>query len=258
MSFTIDRELHMMIRHLTMALAFSGALAVPLQAAAQATPAATVTIATGIQSTAGAIPNPSLYQLTQRLMRSEAAVNTAVKSKTVNSASVEDLLSENYDALQQVCKKQFDELERDIERYKTAEARTNLIGNLLALLGSVATYAPGKTVLMGLGISSGSSGSVSSGITQFFSTKSATDETKLSILRNQLVLMFDRYDGVEPDKDPTGSRRRAIMARAKGICMGLTSLDGNGNGKPDAGTDAGGAAAAPAAPASAASAPASG
>lgn len=239
--------------HFAAALSLSGALALPLLAAAQSAPAAG---AVSIKAPAGAIPNPTLYELTQRLMRSEAAVSTAVKSKTAGSAGVEDLLAQNYEDLQLLCKKQFDELEQDSERYRKAEARTNLVGNLLALLGSVATYAPGKTLLMGLGISSGSSGSVSSGITQFFSNKSTTDEAKLSILRNQLVLMFDRYDGVEPDRDPTGARRRAIMARAKGICMGLTSLDGNG--KSDAGTDTGAAAAPPAVPASAASAAASG
>lgn len=244
----------MQTRHLAAALSLSGALAVPLAAAAQNLPAAGAAVSTGVPAPAGAIPNPTLYQLTQRLMRSEAAVSSAVKSKGAGSAAVEDLLAQNYEDLQLLCKKQFDELEQDSERYRKAEARTNLAGNLLALLGSVATYAPGKTLLMGLGISSGSSGSVSAGITQFFSNRSATDETKLSILRNQLVLMFDRYDGVEPDRDPTGARRRAIMARAKGICMGLTSLDGNG--KSDAGTEAG--AAAPAAPASAASAAASG
>lgn len=225
-------------RQLATRLAVLGAIAtgLPVQAqtAAPTVPAAAATDAAGKPATP-AVPNPSLYQLTQRLLKSESAVSTAVmKSK---STGVEDLLAENYDALQQLCKKQFDDLEHDIERYKTAEARTNLFGSLLALLGSVATYAPGKTVLMGLGLSSSSSGSVSSGITQFFSDKSATDETRLAILRNQLVLMFDRYDGVEPERDPTGARRRAIMARAKGICMGLTSLDGHANGQTEGKTD---------------------
>lgn len=224
-------------RQLATRLAVLGAivtgLSVQAQTATSTVPAVAATDAAGKPATP-AVPNPSLYQLTQRLLKSESAVSTAVMKK---STGVEDLLAENYDALQQLCKKQFDDLEHDIERYKTAEARTNLFGSLLALLGSVATYAPGKTVLMGLGLSSSSSGSVSSGITQFFSDKSATDETRLAILRNQLVLMFDRYDGVEPERDPSGARRRAIMARAKGICMGLTSLDGHANGSTTGQTD---------------------
>lgn len=216
-------------------MALLGVLCPMAQAQTAGPDAAAVVTGPAGRPAAAAVPNPSLYQLTQRLLKSESAVSTAVMKS--RSAGVEDLLAENYDALQQLCKKQFDDLERDIERYKTAEARTNLLGSLLALLGSVATYAPGKTVLMGLGLSSSSSGTVSSGITQFFSERSATDETRLSILRNQLVLMFDRYDSVEPDRDPTGARRRAIMARAKGICLGLTSLDGQASGQADGKTD---------------------
>ena len=131
-------------------------------------------------------------------------------------------MAQTYGDLQELCKVQFDTLENDYERYKSAEARTNVLGNLVALLGSVATYAPGKTLLMGLGISSGSSGTVSLSITQFFSTKSGTDQTTLAILRNQLSLALDRCEAIEPANDKFGTRRKTILGRAKGICLGLT------------------------------------
>jgi len=160
----------------------------------------------------------SVPLLSQNLLRSEATLKRAFSAKT----NVENSLAEVYESVQLLCKAKFDELEQDQERYAAAEARTNVLGSLLALLGSVTAYAPGKTVLMGIGLSSSSSGgSVSSGITQFFSNKSAADKTTLSILRNQLALTFDRYDALDPISDPQGTRRATVLARAKGICLGL-------------------------------------
>lgn len=168
----------------------------------------------------GTAASPSVYQLSQKLLNSESTLKAAIDK----SADPEASLAQAYGDLQELCKVQFDTLENDYERYKSAEARTNFLGNVLALLGSVATYAPGKTVLMGLGISSGSSGTVSSSVTQFFSTKSAADQTTLAILRNQLSLALDRYEAIEPANDKKGTRRKTVLGRAKGICLGLTPL----------------------------------
>lgn len=165
-------------------------------------------------------PPPSTYQLSKNLLTSERTLKTAIDNKN----DPEVALAETYDSLQLLCKKQFSDIEADQERYATAEARTNVIGNIVTLLSVVSTYAAGKTVLAGLGMSSGSPGSVSSSVTQFFSTKSSSDKATIAVLRNQLSLALDRYEAVDPATDVKGTRRLVILSRAKGICMGLSPL----------------------------------
>jgi hypothetical protein len=166
--------------------------------------------------------------LSQKLLKSESELKNALAA----NRGVETSLAEVYENVQLLCKAKFDDLEDDLERYAASEARTNVLGSLVALIGSVTAYAPGKTVLMGIGISSSNSGTVSSGITQFFSNKAAADKTTLAILRNQLALALDRYDAIEAASDPQGVRRRTVLARAKGICMGLSSTTAQGASPP--------------------------
>jgi hypothetical protein len=156
--------------------------------------------------------------LTKNLADSQAEVLKTIQT----SSNPEDALAKQYSDLQSLCTAKFDQLVKDQKRYATAEARTNVIGSLLALLGSVTAYAPGKTVLMGLGISSSGSGTVSSGVTQFFSKRSTTDAASLAILQGQLAGIFDRYELVDPGSDPKGTRRSAILSRGTNICLGLT------------------------------------
>jgi hypothetical protein len=171
-------------------------------------------------STAPPAERLSASALSRTLLKSEAALTSAL---AVNRG-VEASLADVYENVQLLCKAKFDDLEEDHERYAKAEARTNVLGSLVALIGSVTGYAPGKTVLMGIGISSSNSGTVSSGITQFFSNKAAADKTTLVIVRSQLESALDRYDLINAPTDPQGVRRRSILARAKGICMGLSPV----------------------------------
>lgn len=161
---------------------------------------------------------PSIQVLSQDLATAQATVLQRIQA----AGDPEAALADQYAKLQALCTAKFDALDSDRKRYASAEARTNVIGSLLALVGSVTAYAPGKTVLMGLGISSSSSGTVSSGITQFFSKRSATDATSLAILQGQLAQVLDRYEAVDPGTDPSGRRRSGILSRGTNICLGLT------------------------------------
>jgi hypothetical protein len=173
-------------------------------------------------------PSPTLRirELSERLLQSESSLKTAIVGRT----NVEERLAATYESLQLLCKAKFDALDQDQERYSAAEARTQVLGGLITLLGSVTSYAPGKTVLTGIGLTSSNSGTVSSGITQFFSRRSTTSKEVLTVLKNQLELTLDRYDSVDPAADVSGTRRMTILARAKGICLGLSPS--NGSAKP--------------------------
>lgn len=163
---------------------------------------------------------PSLNTLRDELVSAQALVLQRIQARD----DVEVELTAQYEKLQALCTAKFQALDSDRKRYASAEARTNVIGGLLALVGSVTAYAPGKTVLMGLGISAGSAGTVSSGITQFFSKRSATDATSLAILQGQLAQVFDRYEAVDPGGDNSGRRRSGILSRGTNICLGLTPV----------------------------------
>lgn len=175
---------------------------------------------------------PEVPSQLRRAIAADAQAKVAVATAT---SDLEAKLADAYSELQQLCKERFDALDRDQERYATAEARTNVVGSLLALIGSVTSYAAGKTVLVGLGISSSSSGNVSAGITQFFSKKSAADRATLVVLKSQLEISLDHYDTLDSTNDRTGVRRSRVLSRAKGICLGLTPSDDPGE-KPKEGS----------------------
>jgi hypothetical protein len=165
-------------------------------------------------------PKPDLQALSKELSTAQSLVVQQIHS----NEDPEEALAAQYTKLQTLCDAKFQALDADQKRYAAAEKRTNVIGGLISLLGSVTGYAPGKTVLMGLGISSSGSGSISSGITQFFSQRSTTDATNLAILQGQLAQIFDRYEAVDPGTDDSGRRRGGILSRGTNICMGLTPV----------------------------------
>lgn len=156
--------------------------------------------------------------LGNKLLASERVLKKTIEDKTNPEAA----LAETYDDLQKLCAQSFEDLTRDHERYAAAEARTNIIGNFITLLSVVTAYAPGKTILAGIGMASGSPGSVASSTTQFFSNKASADKSTLERLRTELDRALDRYDVIVPATDLLGTRRFNILSRAKGICLGLT------------------------------------
>ncbi len=158
-----------------------------------------------------------MHAMTKALVETQSKV----KAKVASKANPEDELELQYSQLQSLCAAKVNQLDQDFKRYTSAEARTNVIGSLITLVGSVTAYAPGKVVLMGLGISSSGTGTVASGITQFFSTRSTLDSTALASLQAQLNQVFDRYDSVVPTDDPHGVRRSSILARGTNVCLGL-------------------------------------
>lgn len=160
-------------------------------------------------------------QARDRQAVSQANAEKRLQTARAGGADLEEALADNYKEVQLLCDKQFDILRADAARYAKAEARTNVIGSVVALIGSVTAYAPGKTVLMGLGISSAGDGKVASGLTQFFSTKASADRNTLESLQTQYTLVIDRYESVTPEQDNKGGRRAGLLARARGICMGL-------------------------------------
>lgn len=154
-----------------------------------------------------------------------SAAQARVVQRIQQKEDPEVALAAQYEKLQILCNAKFQALDSDYRRYSAAETRTNVLGAFVSLIGSVTAFAPGKTILMGLGISSSGSGSVTSGITSFFSKRSTEDAASLAILKAQLAQVFDRYDAVDAGSDSKGLRRSGILSRGTSICLGLTPGD---------------------------------
>lgn len=154
-----------------------------------------------------------------------AQKNTSSTDSQSPSLDIEKSIFKAYDLTERHCATQINKLTTQKAIYEKKDAHVNAWGGLVALIGGVASYAPVKAVLMGVGISSsGGSNSVLGGMANSFNGQASNINTEISSLKSSFEISSLAYANITSKDDPTGTRRFYAITRLRARCDGLTAL----------------------------------
>lgn len=150
----------------------------------------------------------------------------ASKDFETTSKEVETAVSLSFSQTLKYCQSYIDPIKHKINNDKTNQAYTNATFGVITLLGSVAGYAPVKTVLVGLGVSGSSNGSVSTTVSNYYSDATGDDFNELLARQTKLTELLDKYgkDPYSKDTDPTGNNRGTLLIMMSAACDGTIIL----------------------------------
>lgn len=136
-----------------------------------------------------------------------------------------------YREVQKDCWSKLIELKTESSSSTKKQAYFNAIGAFVALIGGVIAYAPAKTVLMGIGISSaGGSNSVIGELSNREGTNKTLSQQNIDDLTAQYSRSITEYKSIVKDEDSTGAKRLDALIDAQSGCMGLlTAMKARGS-----------------------------
>lgn len=157
----------------------------------------------------------------------------ASKDFETTSKEVETAVSLSFSQTLKYCQSYIDPIKHKINNDKTNQAYTNATFGVITLLGSVAGYAPVKTVLVGLGVSGSSNGSVSTTVSNYYSDATGDDFNELLARQTKLTELLDKYgkDPYSKDTDPTGNNRGTLLIMMSAACDGTIILPSDPSAK---------------------------
>jgi len=147
-------------------------------------------------------------------------VGAAASSKT-NSAELETSLQDYYREVAEYCGSQMNKYQALLHKYQLKQAGINAGGGFVTLLGGVATHPAVKAVLMGLGISSTGSSTVTTGVSNLYGAQVTADEKAIAAMRTQYQTHVKEYEAKDATSDPTGRVRFNALLGAYAACAGL-------------------------------------
>jgi hypothetical protein len=191
-------------------------------------------------------PTTTTDTLQEQLVKSSASSENArenlsaviVKNSTTANLtssqieSIEDKLILLYKEVQRDCSLQLIGYESQSSRTTRNQAHLNAIGALIALIGGVTVYAPAKTVLMGIGISSaGGSNSVIGDLASNQHDRTTLSQQHIDDLKSQYTKSIAEYKDIKLEADPRGTKRFYTLMDAQAGCMGLSTVNQSNSGK---------------------------